>query len=109
MGIFYANFLQYRDHWKACQEVCFGKCYKAPECEDHRGVHPQDEEEEEDRGRHIFARKGYHLLIPLQRVLCHYRNLNGIDPTGVKVDDILLSTIRRVNLGSFWSRESWTV
>ena len=77
-------------------------------------IHPQDEEGfdltlEEDRGRHMFARNGDHLLIPFQCEICHYRNLKGMDPTGTKADGILLRTIRRANLDAFWSREPGTV
>ena len=64
---------------------------------------------EEDRGRHIVARNGDHLLIPFQCEICHYRNLKGMDPTGTKDDGILLRTIRRANLDAFWSREPGTV
>ena len=113
-GIFCTNFSQSRGHWRACQGTWCGKCYKAPGCEDHRVVHPQDEEGfdltlEEDRERHMFARNGDHLLIPFQFKLCHYRNLKGIDLTGAKAERILLMTIRRANLDVFWSREPGTM
>ena len=57
----------------------------------------------------MVARNGDHLLIPFQCEICHYRNLKGMDPTGTKADGILLRTIRRANLGAFWSREPGTV
>ena len=57
----------------------------------------------------MFAKNGDHLLIPFQCDLCHYRNLKGMDPIGVKADDILLRTIKRANLDIFCSREPGTV
>ena len=52
-------------------------------------VRPQEEEGfdltlESDKGRHMSARNGDHLMIPFQCELCHYRNLKKMDPVGDK-------------------------
>ena len=77
-------------------------------------VRPQEEEGfdltlESDKGRHMSARNGDHLMIPFQCELCHYRNLKKMDPVGDKEDVTLLRAIRRANLDAFWSREPGTV
>ena len=73
-------------------------------------VRPQEEEGfdltlESDKGRHMSARNGDHLMIPFKCELCHYRNLKKMDPVGDKEDVTLLRAIRRANLDAFWSRE----
>ena len=75
---------------------------------------PQEEdgfelELDKDKGRHLFARDGYHLMISFQCELCQFRNLKGCDP-GIRDEDfLLLRIIRRANLDAFWSREPRTV
>ena len=73
-------------------------------------VKPQEQEGfyltlESDKGRHMSARNGDHLMIPFQCELCHYRNLKKMDPVRDKEDVTLLRAIRRANLDAFWSRE----
>ena len=73
-------------------------------------VKPQEQEGfyltlESDKGRHMSARNGDHLMIPFQCELCHYRNLIKMNLVRDKEDVTLLRAIRRANLDAFWSRE----
>ena len=113
-GIFCGNFCNQRGHWKAYLGIWCGRYYHSAEIDNHRIVKPQEEdgfelELDKDKGRHLFARDGDHLMISFQCELCQFRNLKGCDP-GIRDEDfLLLRTIRRANLDAFWSREPGTV
>ena len=73
-------------------------------------IQPQDEEEcdlttEEDSVRHLVARNGNHLMIPFQCQLCHFRNLKCIYTSHRREDILLIKTVRRTNVDTFWSRK----
>ena len=100
-GIFCANYLKLRGHWKCCRGIWCEVYYKEPRGEDHRVVRFQEEEYfdltlESNKGR-------------FQCELCHYRNLKKMDPVGDKEYVTLLRAIRRENLNAFWSREPGTI
>lgn len=113
-GIFCANYLNSRKHWKRCQGMWYGECYRLTVEEGFRVLKPQDEEGfdlslDEDRSRHLDARDGDHLLVPFQCELCNYRNMKNMN-SGMSVEDInLLRFMRRVNLDDFPARESSTL
>ena len=52
---------------------------------------------------------GYHLMIPFQYELFHFRNLKGVDLSQRIYDLLLIRTIRRANKNAFCSREPGTV
>ena len=58
-----------------------------------------------DKGRHLWARNGDHLMILFQCDLCHFRNLKGSNPRANEVEFLLLRTIRSASIHAFWSRE----
>ena len=58
-----------------------------------------------DKGKHLWARNGDHLMILFQCDLCPFRNLKGSNPRANEVDCLLLRTIRSASLHAFWSRE----
>lgn len=58
------------------------------------------------------ARDGDHLLVPFECDTCVYTKVKGHPPPErvvLRVDELLLATIRRAILDSFWSRASTTV
>jgi hypothetical protein len=62
---------------------------------------------EEDPPR---ARPGDHLMTPFQCDLCHFRNIQGGNPSEELVGHgALLAAIRRANLDAFWARRPNTV
>ena len=62
------------------------------------------------KGRFLKGRNGDHLMVPFQWELCHFRNVNGRDPSKTKLKDKeFFKFVRRSNLDSFWSREPPTV
>lgn len=63
----------------------------------------------DDRLRHLCERDGYHLLLPFQCDLCHFRNLTDRNPEQSVEDVRLIITIRRSNPDVFWAREPGTV
>lgn len=57
-----------------------------------------------------FARRGDHLVIPFECDDCIFVKLRGKLPDMSSPQDrLLLGTIRRMNLDTFWSRESGTI
>lgn len=66
--------------------------------------------DKENALRYKSARKGDHLMCSFQCDTCHFRNMEGRDPSADRVaDQALLMHIRRAVLDSFWSREPGTV
>ena len=67
-------------------------------------------EKEKDKDRFLVGRDGDHLMNPFQCELCHFRNIQGRNPTvGNQKDQALMEQFRRVSLDVFWSREGSTV
>jgi hypothetical protein len=67
---------------------------------------------DEDDDRFEVARPRYHLLCPFQCEICLVRNIQGRSPLfgeGKLSDVVLLRSLRRANLDTFWSREPNTV
>jgi hypothetical protein len=63
-----------------------------------------------EQDRFKAGRVGDHLMTHFQCDLCHFRNVQGWDPSpGSLKDNMILLCIRRVNLDALWSRESSTV
>jgi hypothetical protein len=63
-----------------------------------------------DEQRFRVGRNGDSLMSPFQCELCHFRNIQGRDPSiGLPKDRLLLSCLRRASLDAFWSREPSTV
>jgi hypothetical protein len=63
---------------------------------------------DEDDDRFEVARPGDHFLYPFQCELCLFRNIKGRSPLygeGKLSDVVLLKSLRRVNLDTFWIRE----
>jgi len=57
-----------------------------------------------------MARDGDHLMVTFQCELCHFRNIQGKNPSARKARDYdMLCHIRRANLDAFWSREPKSV
>ena len=66
--------------------------------------------EGELEGRYEKGRTGYHTLTHFQCDLCHFRIMNGIDPTNARQEyERLMIAIKRASLHAFWSREPGTV
>ena len=92
-----------------------GKCYTPLDKGCYVVTLPTDEnqvvvEKEKDKNMYMEGRDGDHLLTPFQCDLCHFRNIMGRSPMNEKAEDVrILSSIRRVNLDAFWSREAGTV
>ena len=63
----------------------------------------------EDKQRHIRIRAEYHLTIPFQYDLYHFRNLTQRDRYQSGADVKLVVDIRCANLDAFWAREPGTV
>ena len=64
---------------------------------------------EKDKGRHLWAKNGDHLMIIFQCDLYHFRNMKGSNLRANVEDFLLFRTIRRASLDNFWSREPSTV
>jgi hypothetical protein len=63
-----------------------------------------------DEGRFTHARNGDYLVTRFQCGKCHFRNIQGRDPTvGDRSDELFEKCIRRASLDAFWSREESTV
>jgi len=63
-----------------------------------------------DSSDFLVARDGDHLLVPFECDRCIFLKLRGCLPdTRSSCDQLLLATIRRMNLDAFWSRETSTV
>ena len=116
VGLICANFASSRLCWTACNQVWCGKCYTPHpkdrfyqfEASDEGGFDWRPPAEEQSRHKH--ARDGDHLLTPFQCDTCHFRNLQGRNPSPLDPkDDLLLCCIRRANLDAVWGRESHTV
>lgn len=68
-------------------------------------------EDPKDKGRFLTARAGDHLMHEFQCDLCHFRNIQMVEPAErVHAGDaLLLECIRRCNLDALWSKEPTTV
>ena len=69
-GVVCAHFWSQRGHWKSFQWIWYGRCYYAVVEESLPLTKPQEEEgfdltQSEDALRHLSARNGDHLLVPL--------------------------------------------
>ena len=63
-----------------------------------------------DEGRVVVARAGDPLFTRFECGKCHFRNVQGRDPTPGDRSDVLINMcIRRASLDVFWSREAGTV
>ena len=90
-----------------------GRCYKL-RVEDNFPIATLKDEDGLDDPRELekfrFARNGDHLLSPFQCDLCHFRNIQGRDPSpSLPLDKQLLIAIRRANMDMFWGRSEHTV
>ena len=115
-GIYCRNFLRKRKQSQACLAVWCGKCFVPYPSDTFPIQKTQDKEEHletEEQLQHRFrcGRNGDHLMgIPFECDLCHFRNLNGFDPSPRNPkDQYTLLVIRRALLDAFWSRERSTV
>lgn len=68
-------------------------------------------EDPRDKDRFLTARSGDHLVHEFQCDLCHFRNIQNLDPNvkGAAEDYLLMMCIRRANLDALWSREPATI
>ena len=58
----------------------------------------------------LRARDGDHTMVPFECDLCIFRKLQGRSPEPRNpMDDLLLGTVRRMNLDAFWSSATATV
>lgn len=128
-GIFCGNFIYARHGYSPCNHVWCGECYISnPNVKFH--CHRAEDLIEEQMGQNldqpriqqvwgkklrnkldfIKGRDGDHLLIPFECDRCIFLKLKHTLPDASKPSDqLLLATIRRMNLDAFWSRESSTV
>lgn len=77
------------------------------EAEEDRLVYDKDIEEE--KWQYKMAQDGDHMMCPFQCDLCHFRNIQELDPGSDPWEEIFLMAIQRVTLDSFWAREMTTV
>ena len=77
---------------------------------------PKDEEGfehvvEGDKDRFKYATDGANGMCPFQCDLCHFRNIQGRDPTPLTNprDLLAMDCIRRANLDAIWAREPTTI
>ena len=64
---------------------------------------------EKDRTKQLVTRNGDYRMILFQCELCHFRNMNGCNPSNTREDIMLIRTVRRANVDAFWLREHGTV
>ena len=114
-GIFCANFVYGRRHWRPCRKVWCRKCYQTAPTDsfpiqslvDEDGI-VVDDIDSPDRFQH--SRNCDHFMTPFQCNLCQFRNVYQRNPITTNAQDVLaLVAMRRAILDSLWSRESTTV
>ena len=114
-GIFCANFSSARGPFPPCRKVWCGRCYSVPAGNPYPIRRAEDEDgfvclTEGDQDRFKFGRDGDFLMTPFQCDICHFRNIQGRNPSESSVFDIrLLKDIRQANIDALWSREPSTV
>ena len=102
-----------------CQGVWHAECYRQKDDDKFPvlGVSDLDNAlinkevlEEDDPNRFKVAHTGDHMMVPFQCDECLFHKLQGRPPgEGFARDTLLMKTIWRAILDSFWSRESSTV
>jgi hypothetical protein len=113
--LFCANFYCERGRFAACKSAWCGPCYKEVGYKNFPRQCPLDDEGVDqtivgDELRFLEARNGDNLMTPFQCDVCHFRNIQGRDPSRhVCEDNELLEYIRRANMDSLWAREKSTV
>ena len=105
-GVFCANFSSARGKFPACHKVWCGACYTVPVGSPYPIRMATDEDgfenlAEGDERRFRVARDGDFLPTPFQCDICHFRNIQGRDPSCLDVKDVrLLQDIRHANINA---------
>lgn len=103
-----------RGHWKLCQGIWRGSCYRSAKEETFAVIKPQEKDcfdltFDSNKKKYLVARNSDNMLVPFQCDFCHFRNLVKRDPVKSDEDLRLIIGIRRANLDDFWARKEGTV